>query len=151
MVIDLAIWKQGPIYATWLWQNWNILRTISTHVEFSKAVLHESSDTTEVQCLHNSLPSLPNLPKCGLYYMGLAQNRWHTTPSVSLSFFMSSPSFLTRITELSSCAQDRVASHCMSVVAGFVVWNLNWRTDVLTKKSVVFQKWFKSIFWCLCW
>ena len=73
------------------------------------------------QCVHNHLPSLPNLPKCGLYYMGLAQNRWHTTPSVSLSFFMSSPSFLTRITELSSCAQDRVASHCMSVVAGFVV------------------------------
>lgn len=128
MVIDVAIRKQGSIPATWLRQNWNTKRTISFNTWNSQRLsLHGSSDTTEEQCLHNPLPSLPNLPKRGLYYMGPAQGKVAQHPFYfALIFLMSWPPFLTRIAESSLCAQDRVASRSISVVAGDVVELKDW-------------------------
>ena len=59
----------------------------STHVEFSKAVLHGSSDTTEEQCLHNPLPSLPNLPKMWSLLHGPSPRTGGTTPLLCRSHF----------------------------------------------------------------
>lgn len=151
MVIDVAIRKQGSIPATWLRQNWNTKRTISFNTWNSQRLsLHGSSDTTEEQCLHNPLPSLPNLPKRGLYYMGPAQGKVAQHP-----FYFALIFWCLDLHSLQE-SQNRVCVHKTEwlVVPYLLLWLamwLNWRIDVLIKKSVVLSKWFKCIFWYLCW